>query len=65
LVEVFDVNQELAHKTVRKSRYVMELNHAVYRSEEQAIEPAATLRDQFWDLRGTSDQSFQDRSTRT
>jgi hypothetical protein len=35
----------------------MELHRTVYRSEERAIEPPATSRDQLWNLTGRSDWS--------
>jgi len=49
------VYPNFAHKAVRRTIYVMELDRTVYRSEERVIEPPATLRDQLWNLTGRSD----------
>jgi hypothetical protein len=55
LVDKFEVNQEFVHEAVRRPIYVMELDRAMYRNEERAIEPPVSLQDQFGNLRGTSD----------
>ena len=46
-----------AQKPVRRTIYVIELDRIMYRSEERAIEPPATLRNQLWNLTGRSDWS--------
>ena len=50
LIEELDVNPEFAREGMRRAVYVMELDRAVNRSKERAIEPPPSLRDQLWNL---------------
>jgi len=50
LIDELNVNPELAREAVRRAVYVVELDRAVYRGEERAVEPPPALRDQLWDL---------------
>ena len=45
MVDEFDRNQVFAREAVGRLIYVMELDSAVYRSEERAIESSAMLQD--------------------
>lgn len=46
------MDPRLARERMRGAVDEVELDSAVYRGEEGAVEPAAALRDKFWDLWG-------------
>jgi len=45
LIDEFNAYPELAREAVRRTAYVAELDRAVYRGEERAVEPPLPLRD--------------------
>lgn len=52
LIQQLDVDPRLARERVRGAVEVVELDGAVYRGEEGAVEPSAALGDEFRDLWG-------------
>ena len=54
LIQHLNMYPELPEDRVRRPVDVVEVERAVYRGEERAVEPAAPLRDQLWNLDGGS-----------
>lgn len=50
LVQHLNVEPELPQECMRRGIDVVKLGYAMNSSKECAVEPAATLGDQFWDL---------------